>query len=713
MKLLDSPNVTPHTMSRYAGVLTELVGKGKTEEAAALAWTTLEGLESRFEAEQIVPAMANLLLAAPDTPDLRKKAADLYRVAYAGRANLDALIEQAGLEGGRPVRRALRTLDVCTALEPGSYVAARNEDAAARVDAIAAEDWSIRYTSPQGSRSLDPVRFADQFAPVDASDFRVMRCFDPAGLAARVADDPAWVVVSLCKLHGNRIDSDQLEHLLTPDLVAPSDWKNWWGKARTALKRVPQISVEGRNPHYLSYDVSCDSVEAQVWNDFQAQRNPLKRWALVEQYVRECRQHAVDPDAELLARFHERYVSDAARHIKAGAGIALQEALLAARSARLVGADQPASQVQAVLAAAAQPVETILALGDDGLVSEAFDALKPVRPDDWPELFAEALPRAPMNVCDNLTASLIEFGYRRGDFEPIVQRILASPLEFNEALLWLWNGPARETEIVDVPPLTLLTRILGVLSDFRRDHEVDTAVARERAARARTVLALRGYDRFERCLAGMERGVAHTLRTQINRLDSLGRTVPEEMLRRINRKFPKLEERREVKPWLREDVLYVTHKGMSRRRAELDEHVNVKMKENARAIGEAAAKGDLSENSEYKFALEERDLLRGRLAMMNAEMGMAQVIHPDDVPTDHAGIGSRVALRRADSGETLVLCIVDPWIADIERHLYNYKTPLAQAVLGKKVGETVELHFGDVAGTYQVAELGNAIRDGL
>ncbi len=77
----------------------------------------------------------------------------------------------------------------------------------------------------------------------------------------------------------------------------------------------------------------------------------------------------------------------------------------------------------------------------------------------------------------------------------------------------------------------------------------------------------------------------------------------------------------EIEPWKREDILFATRAGISRKQEEIDHHVNVKMAENARAIGAAAERGDLSENSEYKFALEERDLLRARLAQMNSEIG--------------------------------------------------------------------------------------------
>ncbi|MCB9867224.1 MAG: hypothetical protein H6816_11410 [Phycisphaerales bacterium] len=68
------------------------------------------------------------------------------------------------------------------------------------------------------------------------------------------------------------------------------------------------------------------------------------------------------------------------------------------------------------------------------------------------------------------------------------------------------------------------------------------------------------------------------------------------------------------------------------KRAELEELVNVKIRENAIAIGRAAELGDLSENSEYKFALEERDLLQARLAQMQKEMDLFRPLKPGGIP---------------------------------------------------------------------------------
>jgi transcription elongation factor GreA len=304
---------------------------------------------------------------------------------------------------------------------------------------------------------------------------------------------------------------------------------------------------------------------------------------------------------------------------------------------------------------------------------------------------------------------LIDAGVTKDELDSVVQQIMASPVAHFEALLWLWEGPGK-SECIPVPPLvTILSRILRALGECRRSDRVSKEKARHLGARARHVLSARKYKRFDECLEQVEPGMAHALHTQVRQLDLLGVSVHEKLLGRLRAKFPTQDARRETPAWLREDVLYVTEAGMSRKRQEIDHHVNVKMRENAKAIGRAAAHGDLSENSEYKFALEERDLLRARLAQMNAEMAMAEVLDPADVPIDHVGIGTTLTLRRVSDGEPYEMTVSGPWEADSDKGWFNYKTPLAQKVLGRRVGEVVEFEHTAATGTYEIMALENAL----
>jgi transcription elongation factor GreA len=165
----------------------------------------------------------------------------------------------------------------------------------------------------------------------------------------------------------------------------------------------------------------------------------------------------------------------------------------------------------------------------------------------------------------------------------------------------------------------------------------------------------------------------------------------------------------QVAPWEDRETLWCTGEGLARRTAERDDVLNVKMPENARRIGEAASHGDLSENSEYKFALEERDLLRARLAKINEELSRARVIDPLGVLTDRVNIGTRVTMRDAASGETKVMTFLGPFETDVDRGIYSYLAPVSQKLMGVAVGESVHLTLDGHDLQFEITQIENAL----
>jgi transcription elongation factor GreA len=156
-------------------------------------------------------------------------------------------------------------------------------------------------------------------------------------------------------------------------------------------------------------------------------------------------------------------------------------------------------------------------------------------------------------------------------------------------------------------------------------------------------------------------------------------------------------------------VIYTTEKGRTKVEEELDHIVKVKIPENARAIGAAADHGDLSENSEYKFALEERDLLQARVATIQNGLARARVIEPHVVPKDHVGVGSRVKIRSVDGQVEREMTFLGPWDADVENGIYNYNAPMSQRMMGMQAGEVVILNLDGADREYRIETVESAV----
>jgi transcription elongation factor GreA len=110
-----------------------------------------------------------------------------------------------------------------------------------------------------------------------------------------------------------------------------------------------------------------------------------------------------------------------------------------------------------------------------------------------------------------------------------------------------------------------------------------------------------------------------------------------------------------------------------------------------RALSEAREHGDLSENAEYHAARERQSFIEGRITELEDVISRAQVIDGKGISGDTVRFGAIVTLSDDDNDDKSVYRIVGPHEADIKAKRLSVHSPLARALIGKKVGDSVEV----------------------
>ena len=146
----------------------------------------------------------------------------------------------------------------------------------------------------------------------------------------------------------------------------------------------------------------------------------------------------------------------------------------------------------------------------------------------------------------------------------------------------------------------------------------------------------------------------------------------------------------------------MTRKGHDRLRTELERLKHVERPAITRAIAEARAHGDLSENAEYHAAREKQGMTEARIADLEGKLATAEVIDP---PTsgDRITFGSTVRLEEQD-GKEIAYWIVGSEEADPARGRISVLAPLARTLIGKKVGDTVIAQLPAGKKTFEILE---------
>jgi transcription elongation factor GreA len=108
-----------------------------------------------------------------------------------------------------------------------------------------------------------------------------------------------------------------------------------------------------------------------------------------------------------------------------------------------------------------------------------------------------------------------------------------------------------------------------------------------------------------------------------------------------------------------------------------------------KAIEEARAQGDISENAEYDAAKERQALIEGRIAELQGKIASAEVIDPSQIKSDRVVFGATVRIKDLDEDEETTYQIVGIDEADVKAGKISVMSPIARSLIGKKVGEVV------------------------
>ncbi len=149
-----------------------------------------------------------------------------------------------------------------------------------------------------------------------------------------------------------------------------------------------------------------------------------------------------------------------------------------------------------------------------------------------------------------------------------------------------------------------------------------------------------------------------------------------------------------------------TREGFQKLKLELEQLKSVERPKIIREIAEARSHGDLSENAEYHAAKEKQGFIEGRIADLDDKLSRAQVIEPSEGESDQrVRFGSFVTVTDEDSGEDKTFRIVGDLEADLERGMISMSSPLARALLGKRIGDLVEVKVPKGTVEYSVTEI--------
>jgi transcription elongation factor GreA len=152
------------------------------------------------------------------------------------------------------------------------------------------------------------------------------------------------------------------------------------------------------------------------------------------------------------------------------------------------------------------------------------------------------------------------------------------------------------------------------------------------------------------------------------------------------------------------DRILITVAGKAAIEEELRELKNVERPEVIAAIAEARSHGDLSENADYAAAKEKQAFIEGRIQDLGDKLARAEVIDPSSVKSERIVFGATVTVENEDGGSFVYQIVGEPE-ANIEHGKLSLSAPLARALLGKEVGDEVQVQSPKGKVAYTISKL--------
>lgn len=584
------------------------------------------------------------------------------------------------------------------AMEPGAYCVHRSwgfgrikqyDEAAHRLII----DFKDKQDHP-----MDPAFCVNTMDILPSNHLLVRKETEPEKIAELIAEQPAQLVVEALESYPNNAATVIEMEIVLAQVVGPEKFKKWWSAAKKAVAKDPRIAIPEKKTECYVLRETPVSVEDEILEQFKATRSARRRIALAEELLGSASKKDLKTDlGEIL-----KGVTDAVRDSNQIApaerlyGAAVRDDL-----AKFLGVEQETLEPsQASIVANVRDLADIAEKIPVHFQGRFLDLINETHPIECRDIVFNLLKVSQ----GKFTTECINFLVEQGHADELAAALRRWQTEQNlRAPVLLWIVKNRHSKKFAKLLNDLITpRLLSAIF-FAIDYEALQAASARRIPLADILSD--DSELIADLLATADPETARDLANTLMLNQGFEELTKKSLLARFIKIFPGIQSLVASEAESREEQLLVSRSSYDRRREEYETIVAKKIPENSRAIASAREHGDLKENSEYKMAKQDQQVLMARKGALERELARARVTDFTEATTEQVSVGSIVEVRSQASGQTTRYTILGAWDGDPDNHVVSYKTPLGAALLGKKVGEHITVKSGTNEEDYVIVSI--------
>ncbi len=700
--LTDQP---PEEIQIYRDVIKSMVDLDQSRRIQDMVELQVNAWRERGQLQETFQLMEPLVKTDLLTSDLHSAFLDALREEYSDHPALDLCIELSGLDESPADSASYEDFQSYLAFRPDRYVYHSSGWGTGKISDVeeTLETVVIDFENKSGHR-MDLQAAKQYLTLIEEQDPRALSYEGEELVREKLNESPAQCVAAYLKSRNATVPLKELRNLFKDQFFSSSQWTSWWKRAKPKLMEHPNIKMTGQTAPDLSYrDVSVSPADEllekiRYAEDPHAVRKAVQNFSSYLKGNDELQEKV----AEALEQKADYFLTKAeeGKH-----RVAFTEMLLFLdRKTTLL----PEHLIEDVV-----PKLLTLEPDQNERIEELSRLLNNLQnPQELEKIltmmevaFDDELPRMEQKLLLNVHGAAwkrISHHLTRRGHETFLEEALFQltgvpgtfPLPYL-SLIRYRNESFLEAVEEYMPSHAEIFRSLIELAELDSDRYLPSDwTVRKFTKKVEDVLLKNFDDIIERATQAFDPEESLKFRNKIKRMHGFKDTTRAKLLSHLD---DVKEEAMQTGRFWESELIYCTQAGIEERQATYDEIVSEKMPENQRAIEEARAQGDVSENAELDAALEERSLLTSRARKLKKELELARTLSDAPVQESEVQPGTTVTLKDEETGDSLEYTILGPWDADPDQNVISYQSPLAEELLESEPDETrtVSLPEGD------------------
>jgi transcription elongation factor GreA len=583
------------------------------------------------------------------------------------------------------------------AMKPGSYVVHRSWGFG-QIKSF--DDTTLRLVidfKGKKAHAMDPAFCVTTMEVLPENHLLVRKETEPKKILELIADNPAQLIVEALESYPNKATTAIDLEITLGQVVGEEKFKKWWADARKAVAKDPRVLVPEKKTECYVLRETPVSAEDEIFDQFNSTRSARRRISLAEDFASASSHKAVQANlTEIL-----KGVADAVKDSnQIDAAERLYGAAVRDRIAKVAGVDIATFEPsQASLVANLRDLPAIAEKIPVQFQSQFLELIKDTHPIECRDIVFNLLKVSQGKFTTECINFLVENGYA-DDLASTLKRWQTEQNLRAPVLLWIVKN-RHSKKFAKLLNDLITPRLLSAIF-FAIDYEALQAASARRIPLGDILSD--DTDLIADLLSTADPETARDLANTLLLNQGFEELTKKSLLARFIKIFPNIQSLVAVDAEAKDDQFLVSRGSFERKREEYEAIVSKKIPENSKAIATAREHGDLKENSEYKMAKQDQQVLMAQKSTLERELARARITDFKDATVEQVSVGSIVEVKIPDGG-TARYTILGVWDGDPDHNVISYKTPLGTALIGKKKGDSVKVKTGSAEDSYSILSI--------